>query len=214
MYKKPWPTLVTNGQPLCVVSHGNKRVTSASTSVESIMSMIAPTRMAYWLLPVEPELTHYRKVVSEFATDFNGPVFDPHATIYHGPYDKSDPLEKILDELSRYEALELVVKELRFGERFTQSCFIEFEKSETLMKMRKTILELIATDDNPNDFPHMSLFYGPLSKEQQEMIVTRLKAPSSIRFNLARIVANRARVTTREDVEYWHEAGSRNLAQN
>ena len=171
-----------------------------------------PARMAYWLVPAEPALSVLQKMVSDFAKRYDGPDFEPHATIYHGAFDTKDPITEILDRLGHFGELELNTKSLVFGDRYTQSCYIEFEISSALNEMNQIVRQMIHTPENHNDVLHMSLFYGSLAPEQRNEISNEVFLPKSLRFNLIKLIANRSRVISRADVEYWNERARRILA--
>jgi len=173
--------------------------------------MEVPVRMAYWLVPSEPQLSELQKVVSELSARYDGPDFEPHATIYHGAYHVSDPVNDILETLRSFGEVELYTKKLDFDDKYTRSCVIEFEDSPLLLEMYEAVRKMIYAKENLVVVPHMSLFYGKLSLSDREEIAKELSLPKSVKFNVAKAIANRTKVTSREDVEYWNVRGSRTL---
>lgn len=174
--------------------------------------MEVPPRMAYWLVPKEPWLGELQQAVLDFANRFNGPRFEPHATIYSGPFDRLDPVETILDELAEFDEVKLLPRELLFSAKFKESCYIKFEDSVELLEMCRVVKKHIHLPLNYEVVPHMSLFYGQLTLEQQNTISRDFKFPESIKFDFVKVIANPPNATScSADVEYWNERARRRL---
>ena len=169
------------------------------------ISTVPPARMSYWLVPAEPALSHYKAVISDLAKRFDGPCFVPHVTIYTGPFDQGDRVRDILGELSRRKDVELRPTSLLFSDRFTQSCFIQFESSEVIAEMCEGVRSGVQRPGPYRVVPHMSLFYGSLTESQRDIIRTELSLPPAMSFNLISAIANPSQVVSRKDVEYWTE---------
>jgi len=170
-----------------------------------------PTRMAYWLVPSEPWLQSLQKTANELATRFDGPDFEPHVTIYFGAFDSRDPISEILDSLENFGEVELITSSLLFGDKFTQSCYLEFNSSEKLSEMNRLVRSKIHLSEEHRAVPHLSLFYGALTLEQQKEIIESILIPDSVKFNLVKVIANPPKVASKQDVEFWNERTRRFL---
>ena len=170
-----------------------------------------PTRMAYWLVPSEPWLQSLQKTANELATRFDGPDFEPHVTIYFGAFDSRDPVSDILDSLEDFGEVELITKSLLFGDKFTQSCFIEFESSLVLSQMNQIVSSQIYQRENYSAVPHLSLFYGALALGERRDVENNITLPKLVKFNLVKVIANPPKVASKRDVEFWNERARRFL---
>jgi len=172
-----------------------------------------PMRIAYWLIPAEPTLSEYQKVVTNLGQQFNGPEFVPHVTIYVGTSAPEEQLELILESLADFGEVELEPMALEFSDKFTQSCFIKFENSEKLSEMCELVRRQVRIPENYSVEPHMSLFYGSLSLSDQKLIQQGLILPRKMSSNVVSAISSQRRTVCGADVEAWREVGRRCLGQ-
>lgn len=168
--------------------------------------------MAYWLIPAEPALGEFRRIVADLAKRFGGPCFVPHVTLYVGPYDPRDVVDDITRSFISISHPELRVRNLSFTEKFTQSCFVQFEENETVLDMSESIQRSVRNPVRYQMNPHMSLFYGALSLEERDEIRGTIALAEQVSFDVVAAISNPPQVASRQDVESWREIARAPLA--
>jgi len=158
--------------------------------------------MAYWLVPAEPFLSAYQDLVDGLAKRYDGPRFTPHLTIYSGPYDSKDPLQRIVEATAAVTLPPLQPSELFFTDNFKQSCVLRFSVSPELNAMTEQVTSLLTQPAPFSPDPHMSLFYGTLTEDQRAAVRSSLTLPGLTKFDTVCAVANLRSTKSKAEVEY------------
>jgi hypothetical protein len=132
-------------------------------------------RLAYWLVPEVSARSSIEKIIKILAKSFDGPVFTPHLTLPAHAIKKFD------------SKLKLRCLKLDFSDEFKRTCFVTLESHKNLNL----------------SLPHLSLFYGKLSKQQRKTIATNLSFAPNIIFNELWMVEIGDEIKSSRDVEHW-----------
>lgn len=170
------------------------------------MLSATPLRMSYWLIPANPVRREFKRIISELAKEFDGPSFEPHLTLYSGPFGPGDYTDSIVRQtVETTGALELEVSGINFSALFTKACFVQFKPSTAATRLSDSIRNAVSC---PSDYvfdPHLSLFYGELSQEAQSKILKSIKLPALAQFDEIAAIANATSVQSPADLESWRE---------
>ncbi|MEN8135930.1 MAG: hypothetical protein ABFS18_10410 [Thermodesulfobacteriota bacterium] len=165
------------------------------------------TRISYWLMPVAEESGRFASVISRLAGEFGGPPFAPHLTLYSTTTaDDNDDPGRILTEAANHGG-ELLLRctGLEFSEKFTKACFLSFAPDPQLNRLSEALRENSCRADIYQLKPHLSLFYGSLTRQDRERILNLVQIPGTVRFGRLTAMATSAIVRTGKDVEGWRQ---------
>ncbi|MCK4839809.1 MAG: hypothetical protein KAS94_13480 [Desulfobulbaceae bacterium] len=164
------------------------------------------TRISYWLMPAAGERGRFVSLITRLAGEFGGPPFAPHLTVYSGPADGSDDPGRIVKEaVSHGGELLLRCTGLEFSEKFTKACFLGFAPEPRLNRLSEALRENSCHSESYQLKPHLSLFYGDLTRQDRERIRNLVEIPGTVRFDGLTAMATSAAVRTGKDVESWSQ---------
>lgn len=168
--------------------------------------------LTYWLIPAEPARSHFAAVISDFATRFDAPIFEPHMTVYAtimGKEDGAAVLEQVVANCGTYS---LRTSGVSYSDEFTKTLFVQFHPSEALSKLTANFREASSSKDDYELNPHVSLIYKTMPSETKTEIASSVCVPfEEVRFESAWAVISPADIQTREDVEAWRVVATRKL---
>lgn len=161
-------------------------------------------RVSYWLMPAAPEKAWLAEMIQSFAARVNGPVFEPHVTLYSGPAEPDERIDEILAEAARgTSAKALHPAGLSHSDQFTKTLFFEFAGDAALIHLTMKLKQLSAQPEDYELKPHLSLIYASLPQAQRETLARSILAPKVIRFDSLKAVLTGASTRSRTDVESW-----------
>jgi 2'-5' RNA ligase len=170
------------------------------------------TTVTYWLCPAEPARTHLATLIQTLAEEFEAPVFEPHVTVYITNSRGEDPnivLDQALKERGPYR---LSVRAIDYGDKFTNTLFVQFEPDRELSRLSKSLRRAFRTEFNYELNPHLSLMYKTMSAEHKLKLARSIALPfPEVEFDSAKAVISPARISSREDVEAWRVIAERRL---
>lgn len=153
-------------------------------------------RWSVWLEPCSADTVRYRKLISKCCEKFSSPVFDPHVTLFGRVGIEPESTFSFFDDLiSNHRSFSLKTIGVTTGEPPWKSLFIQLETCEALLNLQSNINNLFKSFRHYTFDPHISLAYGDLTINQNEMDVIAL--PESIRFSAV------ALVMTPDTIESW-----------
>jgi 2'-5' RNA ligase len=137
---------------------------------------------ALWLLPAGAESVRLKQCIQNLAgTQNHSPTFAPHVTLLH-PIQIATPIPditaKVRDAIAEafesfnVSALPLELLSAQGGSHFYQSVLAPVRPHSTLLALRKACERQFGLPDSPEYFPHLSLLYGDLSKEERSKLAT------------------------------------------
>jgi hypothetical protein len=170
------------------------------------------TRISYWLMPVAGEWGRFAKLITLLAGEFGGPVFEPHMTVYSGPAGSNDDPGRILTEATDHTG-ELLLRctGLEFSAEFTKACFLSFAPEPRLDRLHAALREKSCPAETYQLKPHLSLFYGNLTRLDRERILGLVEIPGTVRFGGLTAMATSASIRSGKDVQSWRRLESLRL---
>ena len=153
-------------------------------------------RWSVWLEPCSADTVRYRKLISECCEKFSSPVFEPHITLFGRVGIEPESTFSFFEDLiSNHTSFSLKTLGVTTGEPPWKSLFIQLGECEALLNLQSNINNLFKSFRHYTFDPHISLAYGDLTINQNEMDVIAL--PESIRFSAV------ALVMTPDTIESW-----------
>ena len=177
------------------------------------MSLDSATELlAYWLIPAEPARSYFRSLISNLADRFDGPVFEPHVTIYVTENTEEQPDTVLGEAFKSYGRYRLSVRGLDHSDKFTKTLFVQFEPNEELARLTSDLRRASAVQSDYELNPHLSLIYRTMSREAKRDLAASINLPfDEVRFHSAMAVISPANIKTREDVEAWRVVATQQL---
>jgi len=167
---------------------------------------VAPlTRTSYWLLPVAGDGARFSGLINRLAGLFGGPVFAPHLTVYSGSATRTDPALILAAAVVPDGELVLRCTDLQFSEQYTKACVINFGPEAWLNRLSDSIRQNSGQADNYLLAPHLSLFYGKLTRAERLRIRELISLPATVRFGGLAALATSEVIRSREDVRSWRQ---------
>ena len=144
-------------------------------------------RWSVWLEPCRTDTVRYRKLISECCDKFSSPVFDPHITLFGRVGIEPESTFSFFEDLIRnHTPFSLKTLGVTTGEPPWKSLFIQLEACEALLNLQAKIYDLFKTLRHYTFDPHLSLAYGDLTINQNEMDAIPLT--ERIRFSAVALV--------------------------
>jgi len=169
-------------------------------------------RVSYWLMPAATEKAWLSEVIQSLAARVNGPVFEPHVTLYSGPAEPSERIREILAEFARKtSAKTLRPAGLSHSDQFTKTLFVEFAGDTALIHLTMKLKQLSAQPEDYQPKPHLSLLYANLPQVQRETLARSILIPKVLRFDSLKAVLTGASTRSRTDVESWRVVVEKSL---
>ncbi|MCZ6876451.1 MAG: cyclic phosphodiesterase-like protein [bacterium] len=167
---------------------------------------IITPHLSYWLLPSTADCAFFQDIINTLAKTYEAPSFEPHVTIYSGPYTPQDNPEAILQQATNsIQRVCLRLDNLLYTDVFTKTLFVQFHPSPILTAISETLRHAAS---GPSDYslnPHLSLIYKQLSEEAKQHLVSSLHIPQSeVIFDEVSVMLSSGRTQTPEDVENWN----------
>jgi len=170
--------------------------------------------IAYWLCPAEPACQQFAAIIEDLAARFDGPVFEPHLTIYVARAERGNPetvLKKVLPGLRPYR---LAVQALDYSDKFTKTLFVQFASDAGLARLSEDFRRASASPSDYQLNPHVSLLYKEMDREMKQQLAASVALPfSEVVFDSAKAVISPAEIKSRTEVEAWRVVAERKLTE-
>ena len=88
--------------------------------------------LAFWLIPAEPARSFFRSLISDLATRFDSPVFEPHLTLYVTTPENENAGELLERGLGNSKPHRLSISSIDFSDKFTKTLFVQFRNDMEL----------------------------------------------------------------------------------
>ena len=168
--------------------------------------------ITFWLCPAEPARSYFAALISDLATRYEAPVFEPHVTMYVISADRKNAtmlLEKVVKSCRPYR---LKVRGLDSSDEFTKTLFVQFAPDSGLARLSE---ELRRASASPSDYqlnPHLSLIYNAMDAETKGRLAASITLPfTDVIFDSLKAVISPAEIKSRQDVEAWRVIAERKL---
>lgn len=135
------------------------------------------SKIAFWLVPAEPDRFFLEEIINRLADDYNAPRFIPHITLWVTHLEKEESPQKIVEAATRGVApFRLETIDLDHGPDRFKSIFIRFNTKAVLPLSRA----LASSCKYPASYKldaHLSLLYQHLSPVERDKIICDLQLP-------------------------------------
>ncbi len=147
-----------------------------------------------WLRPARDDLRFLESVVTDLASGFNSPIFEPHATLVPDMRRSADELLPLVLSLAvGRKPLDVLVDDVAGTEAYFRSFYAALQKTPTLMTLKQDSLDISGEKDISTFLPHVSLAYGVAdhgSRDTEMARMARLLVGRSICFDRMVIVSS------------------------
>lgn len=153
---------------------------------------MAEAQLSLWLSPYGADFDRLKDLITTLASETPGCLpFDPHLTLISDDQVPQIPLDQVIKLISdsvkswksassQDDQLELKFQKIQSGELFYQCVLVAVVPSDPLLRLNTLLREsLVPTAEEraglSKYFPHFSIVYGDLGKDQKESLVERVK---------------------------------------
>ena len=164
--------------------------------------------IAYWLIPSEPALSFFQRVINDLARRYDAPVFEPHVTVHVGA-DRADAAENAPEEAAHQcKLMRLTPIGIDQSAEFIKTLFVQFAMSAELRQI-SDIIRNAAKDSSRYELkPHLSLLYKNLVAPIRAELAGSIEVPfCEVTFGAIKGVRCVSPTESRADVEAWHVMG-------
>lgn len=143
------------------------------------------SRIAYWLVPKEPERYELQKLIAGLAVCFKAPLFVPHVTLYSCRRTASSLDLPLLATLAATTPpVTMIVEHLACKEKLTQALFVKLQNNELATSLNRRLHAAVSQSSNYKFDPHLSLLYQNIPRAQRLELAGEIKLRSKkIRFD-------------------------------
>ena len=161
-------------------------------------------RFAVWLLPAEPLRSVLRASIARLASEFGGPVFEPHVTVYAGETSHLGVLDGLLGRIGAHDVSRaLVPVGSAHGPEFFRAVYLELGPDPALEALGERVRNAVPGAARYELRPHLSLLYGSLDEGARRRAVEIAELP------VGAVYCNELNlVVPRNDRFDWHDVGS------
>lgn len=149
-------------------------------------------KIAFWLIPAEPDRTIYQSLIQDFAHRYNAPTFAPHVTLHSCKVETLNTFQTAVDIVLEFD-------QILYSDSFTKSLFIQFFSNSQLDQLHESFQQNFESPFILN--PHLSLIYANLPESEKRSLIPKIPFNPSIRFDQIRTIELPPSIQTRADVE-------------
>ena len=170
------------------------------------------TVIAYWLIPSEPALSFFQRIINDLARRYDAPVFEPHMTIHVGA-DQADAGAKAIGDIAcECKPVGLTPLGIDQSDEFIKTLFVQFAVSAELRQINDIIRETAHDSSQYELQPHLSLLYKNLPAVTRSELAISITVPfSEISFDSIQAIRCVSPTQKRADVEAWELLASKML---
>jgi|SRR5678815_8642 len=160
--------------------------------------------IAYWLIPAGPYRRWAADQIAAIAHALNGPIFEPHVTIYSEPMRSGVPVPLLAAAAKKIGRISLHPLRIDYSAKFTKTLYIEFAPSASLMQLSEHLRESSREPSEEKLKPHLSLAYKHLRQRDRALLAEAIVVPfKTMIFNEIAAVVCPAHTTSGTDVRAW-----------
>lgn len=128
---------------------------------------------------LEPENQLRKKIqniINNLSEEYSGPVFTPHVTLLARIQGDSDTevIEKTKLLAQQMKAFSISLAGIDSRPAYFQACFLQLVNEALVVKYHERAKAIFGVIAQNTYMPHMSLFYGNLTKEQSGQIISEV----------------------------------------
>jgi 2'-5' RNA ligase len=170
--------------------------------------------LCFWLVPAEPMRTYFADLIREVACRFDGPVFEPHVTIYVTRAQGENPETMLQEVLNPRQPYQLAVRGLDYSDKFTKTVFVQFSPDADLARLCEELRRASVSSSDYQLNPHLSLIYKAMDTETKRRLAASITLLfDEVIFDSVKAVISPAEVKSRADVEAWRVIAECRLAR-
>lgn len=174
----------------------------------------APSLVAFWLLPAEPDEARLTALIRRLAAEHGAPVFGAHVSLDVARLDPDELADAILDRLARgHGPVDAVAGPTRHGPDLFRSLYVPV-RGKALGALHQATRALCRHPDTDFQFlPHLSLMYRVVPESVRAGLAARESlAGQRIVFDRVAVVCPARRAEDFSNVEGWRVMARRKLA--
>ena len=164
-------------------------------------------RFSVFLVPAAEDLRWAEGEIRELAARYDSPPFEPHVTVYGGPFADESELEPLCRALKDVAAemgpITLHINGLGVTEEYFKTLFVSFGEEPLLRRLHEAVKGAVARDSGYELEPHLSLLYADIPLAAKEKASrTVLLDRGEMRFDGVKLVVPDP-VTGWSDTRRW-----------
>lgn len=166
-------------------------------------------KYSLWIMPEGNVYDKLSGLISKLAQEYDGPVFEPHLTLFGQVSDSErDLVGKAAFLAENLKFFEVKLTAADYLDEYFKCLFLKAEEKEDLMaanlKAREIFRGYYPIDASTENYmPHLSLLYANLPVPTKEEIISKIGK----NFNISFWATNLYLVYTGGDVGKWYKAG-------
>lgn len=170
--------------------------------------------IAYWLIPAEPARSWFTSIIKELACKYNGPIFEPHLTVYSCEDSETHTREVVSCLGERFAAVTLEPDRIGYTDGFTKTLFLEFAQSIAADELSDAIRSESQPQQHYELQPHLSLLYAKIDEQMKAAEAQRIRVPfANVQFDRLAAISFSKPIESRADVEAWRIIASAHFAR-
>ena len=137
-----------------------------------------------WLIPAEPWLVRFRKIIENISKENNTPSFEPHITILI-KNDEEEKMISVVEQLAKQISKPVSkLTQIDHETSYFRALYIKAEKQK-LFEAHMLARKFVGMLADPYYLPHLSLLYGNMNENIKKNIIKNLdvKLPMDVEFD-------------------------------
>lgn len=152
-----------------------------------------PYEFSVWLIPQQPELNYFQKMINKLAKEQQAPKFQPHITIYWGKTDSLENIKQIIKSLAqKNHPITLNVTGADATPEIFKTLFVIFADNDQLSNWSKQIGDATINKDYQLHL-HLSLLYKDMPIEKKQALLKQ------VQLNLKRVTFDKLELIREDD---------------
>lgn len=157
--------------------------------------------LSLWLVPAERDRANYRALIAALAARHQSTPFEPHVTLYSGPFTEIKLAQVLAGPGRRPGPIELKIEGVGHSQTFAKTVFVQLAASPPLMQLAQQLRQALPQPAAYTLDPHLSLIYQDLPAVARSQLAQRLHLPCpTIVFDRVQAIAAPSTFTSQADV--------------
>ena len=174
--------------------------------------MTSQAVIAYWLIPAEPALSFFQRVIDDLAGRYEAAAFEPHVTLHVGTDRADSPHQALTESTRECTAIKLKPLGIRQSDEFVKTLFVQFPLSAELRQLNAIIRDAAHDSAQYELKPHLSLLYNKMEAAVRRELAASIVVPfSEVSFDSIKAARCVSPTRSRADVEAWRVVAAASL---